>query len=200
MVWSLQGGVKQAALEQERVTVDQAEPFGVVLSRYRIAGGLTQEELAERAGLSADAISTLERGVRTRPRPDTARRLVEALELSPDDRTSFEQAARAAPSEPPQEATLPVGVFLGALPAGPLIGREEDSERCRAVLEAVGEGIGHVLLLTGESGIGKTRLLQDVMVEARSRNYLVLTARCAASGRRIPFPIDNSGYSRCARR
>ena len=36
--------------------------FGDLLRRYRLAAGLTQEALAERAGLSSDAVSTLERG------------------------------------------------------------------------------------------------------------------------------------------
>ena len=39
--------------------------FGDLLRRYRTAAGLTQEELAERAGLSTRGISDLERGARS---------------------------------------------------------------------------------------------------------------------------------------
>ena len=37
-----------------------AHPFGALLRRYRLAAGLSQEQLAERAGLSARAVSALE--------------------------------------------------------------------------------------------------------------------------------------------
>jgi transcriptional regulator with XRE-family HTH domain len=39
-------------------------PFGEVLRHYRVAASLTQEELAEGAGVSRLTISALERGVR----------------------------------------------------------------------------------------------------------------------------------------
>jgi transcriptional regulator with XRE-family HTH domain len=44
-----------------------SSPFGDLLKRYRAAAGLTQDELAERAQLSARTISDLERGVKHRP-------------------------------------------------------------------------------------------------------------------------------------
>jgi transcriptional regulator with XRE-family HTH domain len=50
-----------------------APNFGVRLRRLREAAGLTQEELASRAGLTAKAISMLERGERKRPYPHTVR-------------------------------------------------------------------------------------------------------------------------------
>ena len=43
---------------------EQHTSFGTELRRHREAAGLTQEELAERAGLAAAAISALERGAR----------------------------------------------------------------------------------------------------------------------------------------
>ena len=45
----------------------QDAPFGERLRHLREAAGLTQEELAERSGLSAKGISDLERGERRRP-------------------------------------------------------------------------------------------------------------------------------------
>ena len=45
--------------------------FAKLLRRYRQEGGLTQEALAERARLSREAVSALERGERQYPRPDT---------------------------------------------------------------------------------------------------------------------------------
>jgi DNA-binding XRE family transcriptional regulator len=51
----------------------------LLLRRYRIEAGLTQEDLAERAGLSARRVPDLERGLRRSPYPATTRRLAEAL-------------------------------------------------------------------------------------------------------------------------
>ena len=45
------------------------EPFGARLRRLRETAGLTREVLAERAGLSANAIAALERGERKHPYP-----------------------------------------------------------------------------------------------------------------------------------
>ncbi len=45
---------------------------------------MTQQELAERANLSVEAIGQLERGVRTRPQRETVVLLARALDLSPD--------------------------------------------------------------------------------------------------------------------
>jgi transcriptional regulator with XRE-family HTH domain len=69
--------------------------FGDVLRRLRMAAALSQEELAERAGLSARGISDLERGVSQAPRPETLRLLVDALKPGERDREMLFAAARA---------------------------------------------------------------------------------------------------------
>lgn len=56
--------------------------FGALLRRYRRAAGFTQDELASRAGYSADYIGRVERGERV-PVQATVTLLAEALELSP---------------------------------------------------------------------------------------------------------------------
>ena len=68
--------------------------FARLLKRYRLAAGLTQEELAERANLSVRAISDLERGVKLAPRRDTVALLLGALELSAEDRGTLEDSVR----------------------------------------------------------------------------------------------------------
>src|SRR5215472_16654893 len=76
-------------------STDAAGPsFGDLLAAYRAAGGLTQEELAARAGLSVDAVSLLERGARSSPRPRTVRLLADALALDPRERDAFAAAVR----------------------------------------------------------------------------------------------------------
>ena len=68
--------------------------FGDLLKRFRLAAGLSQEELAERAGLSPRGVSDLERGARTNPRPGTVRLLADTLALTRDERASFLAAAQ----------------------------------------------------------------------------------------------------------
>jgi transcriptional regulator with XRE-family HTH domain len=53
--------------------------FGDLLRRLRTEAGLTQEELAERAGLSTRGISDLERGVNRWPFRATVEALIGAL-------------------------------------------------------------------------------------------------------------------------
>jgi len=73
-----------------------APSFGALLKRYRLAASLTQEELAERAGLSVRAISDLERGLHRSPRKETVNLLADALRLEPENRIALEETGRSA--------------------------------------------------------------------------------------------------------
>src|SRR5689334_18278298 len=68
--------------------------FGALLKRYRLAAGLSQEGLAERAHLSPRTISDLERGVHGVPHADTLALLTSALSLSDQQRGLLLAAAR----------------------------------------------------------------------------------------------------------
>jgi predicted ATPase/DNA-binding XRE family transcriptional regulator/Tfp pilus assembly protein PilF len=136
--------------------------FGARLRRFREAAGLTQEELAERAGLSRKAISVLERGERKRPYPHTVRSLAEALGLTEDEMASLlaslprrDTTSAAAPAPDSELDPLPA-------PPTPLVGRERE-------LEEVGGFLGHpqtrLLTLTGTGGVGKTRLAIETVRE-----------------------------------
>ncbi len=67
------------------MATQQRARFGSVLKRYRVAAGMSQEALAESAGISSRAISDLERGINQTPRRDTVELLVAALQLSADE-------------------------------------------------------------------------------------------------------------------
>jgi len=100
--------------------------FGVLLKRYRRAAHLTQTQLGERAGFSADYISKLERGARE-PLRAAVTLIADALGLSTSERESLEtmfQRTRAA--HVGDAIHLPIGGFLGAVPAGPIMGRETE--------------------------------------------------------------------------
>jgi transcriptional regulator with XRE-family HTH domain len=79
--------------------------LGALLRRHRGAAGITQEELAERSGLSVQAISMLERGLRHAPRSSTIETLARALVLDPAQHAALVAAARerraAAGDDPP---------------------------------------------------------------------------------------------------
>src|SRR5438067_6617212 len=68
-----------------------ASEFGELLREYRRTAGLTQEQLAERSGLSARSISEMERGGEHVPRRDTVSLLVRGLSLSASERGAFEE-------------------------------------------------------------------------------------------------------------
>ncbi len=77
---------------------DRPESFGRLLRRHRLMAGLTQEELAARAGVSPRSISEIERETAHRPRRDTLRLLVEALGLAPQEREALQKALRVRPA------------------------------------------------------------------------------------------------------
>ena len=80
--------------------------FATLLRQYRVAAHLSQEKLAERAGLSVAAISALERGVRKTPHMATLRLLAKALRLNAAERAMFGAAARMPPERDQPEVPL----------------------------------------------------------------------------------------------
>jgi predicted ATPase/DNA-binding XRE family transcriptional regulator len=142
---------------------EQAERFGDLLRRYRETAGCSQEELAERAGLSKNAIGTLERGERRHPYLDTLRRLAAALGLNEAERGSLAAAARAADGSPPNlsRTTEPAGSARPSLPqyGEALIGRGREVEE---TLRFLRQPNVRLLTLTGTGGVGKTRLAVEV--------------------------------------
>ena len=75
------------------MATDIDSAFGGLLRRHRAAAALSQEALAERAGLSARAVADLERGVRRFPYPETVKRLSDSLNLAAPERAAFIKAA-----------------------------------------------------------------------------------------------------------
>lgn len=90
----------------------------------------------------------------------------------------------SASGEAPPEDDLPVGPLI------PLVGREEPLALLRAHWQRVLAGEGRLTLVTGEAGIGKTRLIRSFLDGATSRKRAtVLKGHGSQPGPLIPFQI-----------
>jgi tetratricopeptide (TPR) repeat protein/DNA-binding XRE family transcriptional regulator len=139
--------------------------FAGLLRQLRVKAGLSQEELAEAAGVGVRTVSDLERGVALTARKDTARRLADGLNLSGAERASFEAVARgrAVPgvSPPPGAKTGGVGAATRGLPRdiGSFTGRQPELRQLVGLTAgAPHPGVISIHAIGGMAGIGKTAL------------------------------------------
>jgi predicted ATPase/transcriptional regulator with XRE-family HTH domain len=142
-------------------TSSEPEQLSTLIRRLRLESGLSQEQLAERSGLSVRAVSDLERGQRARTRPETLRMLAEGMGLGDADRELLLQTARPELRQAGAPAPIPVTSNALPMPRSALVGREQDVAR---VLTALA-GDRRPVTLTGPGGVGKTR----VAIEAARR-------------------------------
>ena len=148
---------------------DRPESFGDLVRRQRARSALTQEELAERAGISTRTVSDIERGLRTSVYRETARRLANGLGVDGIERAAFERAARR-PAGPAGRTAGPSADGPTVAPRLPapltkLIGR---SDELQGVATALGSRGVRILTLMGPGGIGKTRLAVEAAIELGS--------------------------------
>jgi predicted ATPase/DNA-binding XRE family transcriptional regulator len=157
--------------ENDAVGGKEKEAMGVVtsvadlLKQYRAAAGLTQEELADRAGVSTRAISDLERGIKQRPYPNTVRRLVQALELDEVTAANFQRASRAgggAVAALRESAEVVRGSTSFPVQPTTFIGRQREVKEIKILLAR--EEV-RLLTLTGPGGVGKSRLALRIAEE-----------------------------------
>ena len=148
----------------------ESASFGALLRVHRVSLGLTQEVLAERAGLSRRGIADLERGARSAPYRDTVERLASALALSDSQHQTFLNAARRSTAPRRQRLRLSESAVAalpsnrGAAPRHNLpvqptsfVGRRSEQTRLAELLESC-----PLVTLVGPGGVGKTRLALEV--------------------------------------
>lgn len=147
--------------------------FGSLLRRYRLASGLTQEELAAQSGLSVHAIANMERGRTSRPYRRSVWLLADALELDGPQRELLARAARSGAIVPPGTlsqaragravtGTRPPTGVPHQLPARVphFAGRAAELETLNRLLEATtnADRTVAILAIAGTAGVGKTAL------------------------------------------
>jgi predicted ATPase/transcriptional regulator with XRE-family HTH domain len=139
----------------------------MLLRHYRLAAGLSQEALAERARMSTEGISALERGYRRTPQRETLSLLAGALALSDERREEFEAtAARSVLLG--RGASVTVGPWAdGPSAALPLaltsfVGRESELVEIATLVRE-----HRMVTLTGTGGIGKTQTALRVATALR---------------------------------
>jgi non-specific serine/threonine protein kinase len=136
------------------------ESFAELLRQHRLALGLTQDQLAERAGLSGRGISDLERGVKQAPRATTVQSLVRGLSLG-----EVESAALLHAAQPRHERASGNGSARSRHnlppPTTSFFGREQELADLLSLRDTTS-----LLTLTGPGGVGKTRLALRVAREA----------------------------------
>lgn len=130
---------------------------GILLRQYRRVRNMSQEALAERAGISTRTITGLESGKLHRPRKETLELLAEALELSAQQRAHF---VAMGEQDQPFGSAAGAQTQAGTLrnlprPATELVGREQEIAEASTLLL-----LPEVRLLTlvGPPGAGKTWL------------------------------------------
>jgi predicted ATPase/DNA-binding XRE family transcriptional regulator len=136
--------------------------FGQWLKRCRNEHGLTQDDLAERAGCAVETIRKLESG-RRRPSYQMAQRLAQVLHLPSHELSTWMRAARALPDPPmdaerepaePRPTRPPLPAYLT-----PFVGREAEQAELLAMLASPD---CRLITIIGPGGIGKTRLAVEI--------------------------------------
>ena len=149
------------------VVDEPALTFAGLLRRLRAETRLTQEELAEAAGLSPRSVSDLERGINRTARKETAVLLARALGLPGAVAELFVAAARgrglAEDVVAARQGTAP-GAFAAAATRGlprdvaSFTGRRAELDRLAEGLDglAAGGGVVGICAIGGMAGVGKT--------------------------------------------
>ena len=149
---------------------------------------MTQEKLAEQASLSVRTLRKLESGASQAPHRDTIDLLSTALGLTPEDRTLLESAARQQRPLSPT-AYIPTARLSGMEDPSPLdptlvplVGRAPELTWLEGQLRGSGPPL---LLLAGEPGIGKSRLLRETIL--RAHGLTILEGGCHRRSGQEPY-------------
>ena len=187
---------------------DRTNSFGYWLRRRRKALDLTQETLAQKVSCSQAAIKKIEADER-RPSIGLAQRLADQLGVPVAERDAFLHAARqlgagaSIQSQGRQLAETPGHLVHGPVqpavePKSPFVGRDDEYRQCLGLLAALTTGSGRVVLIQGEAGIGKSRLMREVLAGSQREALTTLTTTCYEIERSIAYqPVIDLATQAC---
>ena len=73
------------------------------------------------------------------------------------------------------------------VPWGRLVGRDAELARLLTLLDDAASGQAVVALIGGDAGVGKTRLMAEVIRLAGEQHFTVLSGHCAELGESVPY-------------
>jgi tetratricopeptide (TPR) repeat protein/transcriptional regulator with XRE-family HTH domain len=126
-----------------------------VLRELRTRARLTQQELADAAGLSLRTVSDLERGVATTPQKETVRLLADALHLLGPERAQFETAGRGRPLASVSQPAAAAAIRSLPRDVASFTGRRQELEQLAKSAITAG-GVVSIHAIGGMAGVGKT--------------------------------------------
>jgi predicted ATPase/DNA-binding CsgD family transcriptional regulator/DNA-binding XRE family transcriptional regulator len=173
-LWSFEGHVdleraslptpqpKGGGTPDDQSRVGPRPSLGARVRQFRLRLGLSQDDLARRAGVGVATLAALERGRRERPHPRTLKRLADALGLTGAERLAL---IGGSPTRIPASSPHHVSVNELGTKLSPLVGRQEALSEVLALLQTA-----RLVTLTGPGGIGKTRLALAVADASHRRH------------------------------
>ncbi len=129
-------------------------------------------------------IGVLQRELSVEPETTTRQLYQEILRQRPSHAARNVESPATAQALPANVPRLPDEALPRELP---LVGREVEICRLREVLNRAWEGHGQVVVVIGEAGVGKSRLLAEVAAEAVARGGRMLVGRCYEAEQILPF-------------
>jgi predicted ATPase/class 3 adenylate cyclase len=84
------------------------------------------------------------------------------------------------------------GLPSSAVPAEPVVGRKVELTRLRSLVRRAHSGAGQVAGITGEAGIGKSRLAAEVARMARAQGFTVYGGACRSHGTSTSYLVWRS--------
>lgn len=113
--------------------------------------------------------------------------LVKELGVDPSSETTqlYEEILRGEVRSLQLPRSLPHTNPMPPLP--PLVGRRPELETISGLLELLGRGAGSVLGIEGSAGMGKTRLVQEILQVGRHRGYQVFVGHTSEFEGRSPY-------------
>jgi len=122
--------------------------------------------------------------------------ILKLLAKNPEDRPSSAEQVHAALQTIRQQieqgevvaaAEAPAAAPIGRVAWGTFVGREREMEQLKERLADAFSGLGSVVMVVGDAGIGKTRLLQEFATYARLRGAQVLWGAAYEGEARLPY-------------